>query len=483
MLPAAWRSRLVGGASAALGLAAVLTYVFSPPRAVATGDEQDYLRAAVHLARSGVHSHAPTAIDSPPPDAYREPGYPFLLAAAWRGLGVAPPASAAPPPAHGSPQGRAIGGLGGLLLAVSALAAALAAAGAGADRGGGMLAAALVLASPALRQAALAPGSEALAAALVALAGFGLVRGTSQPSFAGSALTGLAVGLAVLTRGASVVLVPTGALVLALLPRRGELRRRLLHAALFALLALAPPAAWGVRNLRVTGHFVLADRGGQVMWTRAELDRQLARESALSALCAWTPVDSVRRAGERWWPQASWHRYEWRGEGNFFTRSLRAWHAARRPPADPLAADRQLGRHALGEFAAHPLSHLAASLAVGWRGLFAERSPVALVPIDLALPLALLLAGAVVRVAWIARRDRRPAALALLAVPAALFLFHALLTEFLPRFGAPALPLVWAAVALAVADGWQPEVPSREGGSSEEQRRTAGRDGAREPCD
>ena len=38
---------------------------------------------------------------------------------------------------------------------------------------------------------------------------------------------------------------------------------------------------------------------------------------------------------------------------------------------------------------------------------------------------------------------------ALLAAPAALFLFHALATEFLPRFAVPALPLAWAALVVA----------------------------------
>lgn len=461
MLPASSRSLLVGGASAAVGLSAALTLVLLPPPAVPTGDERDYLRAAVHLARRGVHSSAPAALPAPRPDAYREPGYPFLLATFWRGLGVEPPASAEAP--LGSPQAASIRWLGALLLGLTAAAAAGAASGAGGGRAAGLMTAALVLASPALRQAALVPGSEGLAAALVAISGWGLVRAAVRPSVAASALPGLAIGLAVLTRGAAFALVPAGALVLLLAPPAGERRQRVLRTALFVLLALAPFLAWGMRNLNVCGHFVLADRGGQVMWTRAELDRQIARQGAPSAIFAWTPIDAVRRAGERRWPEAAWQRYEWTGDGNFFTRSLRAWHEARRPPADPLAADRALGRRALGEIAAHPLPHVAASVAVGWRGLFAERSPAALVPVDLTFVFGMLLAGAFLTVGWIALRDRQAAPLALLAGPAALFLFHALLTEFLPRFAVPALPLLWAAVALALARWWQPETPSRTG--------------------
>ena len=139
-----------------------------------------------------------------------------------------------------------------------------------------------------------------------------------------------------------------------------------------------------------------------MLYSRAELDRQIAREGLLPAVAAWTPVEAVRRAGASRWPEATFSRYEWRGEGNFFTRSLRRWHAERRPPADPIAADRRLGREAMGEFIASPMRHLVATVAVE------------------------------------------------IAVPVALFLFHALLTEFLPRFAVPALPLAWGAVTLAL---------------------------------
>ena len=84
MRPAGVRGHWLGVAIALCGLAAVVSFWLRPPQVVPTGDERDYFPAAVCLARSGVLSCAPLSVSVPPPDAYREPGYPFLLAAYWR---------------------------------------------------------------------------------------------------------------------------------------------------------------------------------------------------------------------------------------------------------------------------------------------------------------------------------------------------------------------------------------------------------------
>ncbi|MEO7795219.1 MAG: hypothetical protein ABIV06_10635, partial [Thermoanaerobaculia bacterium] len=409
----------------------------------------DYLRAATHLARHGVFSSAPLLAAAPSPDAYREPGYPAVLAAAWRLGGVALPRTEAELRDNRfGPPARIARLLGGLLLALTAAAAAAAVHTAGGSLAASVATATLVVASPALRQAALTPGSEGLAAALVALFAFGWTRAVTRASAGLVVFTAVVAGLAPLARGANLVLIPIGMALVLLAPGRWPLARRLRHAAGFALLALAPSAAWMTRNLGVTGSFVLADRGGQVLYSRAELDRHMAKEGLLPAVAAWTPIEAVRRKGEHRWPEATYLRYEWKGEGNFFTRSLRRWHAERRPPADPIASDRRLGREALREFVSAPGPHLVATVAVAWRGLFAERSPEALLPLDLTFMVALLLAGAVLRVGWRAWRGPNLALAVFFVAPAALFLFHALLTEFLPRFLVPALPLGWGAVAV-----------------------------------
>ncbi len=452
MRPAGVRRNLLGLAIAACGVLAVASFWLRPPRAVPTGDERDYVQAAAHLARSGVFSCAPLNIAPPPRDAYREPGYSFLLAAVWR-LGQVPLPVNAPdawPDLPGA-AARGIGALGALLLGVTAAGAGIAARLAGASGPASLAAVVFVVASPAMRQAALLPGSEGLAAALVTLAGCGLALAVTRGGGGAIALAGLATGLCPLARGAGIALVPAGVLVLLMVPGSVSLRRRARRAAVFACLALTPLAVWMTRNFRATGHFVLADRGGAVLWTRAELDRQIANEGFLPALLAWTPLESARRAGERLWPEASYSRYRWQGEGNFFTRAMRSWNAERLSSADPLAVDLALGRKALSQFLDRPGDHALATLAVAWRGLFAERSPELVAPFDLTFALGLLLAGAVVWVFSASIRSRRVVALALLAGPLALFLVHAAATEFLPRFGVPGLPLIGAALVATIS--------------------------------
>ncbi|MEO8197147.1 MAG: hypothetical protein ABI689_10530 [Thermoanaerobaculia bacterium] len=445
------RKSLVTVGFALVGLGAALTLFLAPPAIVRTGDEVDYLRAASHLARHGVFSSAPLSAAAPSRDAYREPGYPAVLAVAWRLGGVAPPrAEAELRDYRFEPPARIARLLGGLVLALTAAAAAAAVHAAGGGPAASVATAALVLASPALRQAALSPGSEGLAAALVALFAFAWIRAVTRASAVLVVIAAVVAGLAPLVRGATLVLIPIGFGLLLLAPRELLIGRRLWRAAGFALLAAAPSVVWMTRNLEATGSFVLADRGGVVLDARAELDRQIAHEGLLPAVAAWTPIEAVRRAGERRWPGATYLRYEWQGGGNFFTRALRRWQAERRPPADPIAADRRLGREAMREFVSAPGRHLVATVAVAWRGLFAERSPEALLPLDLTFVLALLLAGAILRVGWLALRGRDWALAAFFIGPAALFLFHALFTEFLPRFLVPALPLAWGAVCMAL---------------------------------
>ncbi|MBP9823173.1 MAG: hypothetical protein KBF21_03015 [Thermoanaerobaculia bacterium] len=475
-------------AIALCGLAAVASFWLRPPQVVPTGDEPDYYRAAVHLARSGVLSIAPVSLAAPPRDAYREPGYPFLLAAYWR-LARVPLTDETPESWTVLPgaAARGIAVVGALLLAATAAGAGFAARFAGASGRASLAAAVLVVASPALRQAALVPGSEGLAAALMTLAACGLAAAVTRCGGSGVAggiggiggigasgavaLAGLATGLSPLARGAGIALVPVGVLVLLLLPRSVSLRRRAARAGVFACIALLPVVFWMTRNSRATGHFVLADRGGAVLWTRAELDRQIANEGILPAIFAWTPLESARRAGERRWPEATYSRYQWEGEGNYFTRAMRSWQAARRESADPLAADLALGRAAVGEFLRRPGDHALAALAVAWRGGFAERSPELAAPFDLTFALGLLLGGGVFWIVLAAVRGGRVVTLVLLAGPVTLFVVHATATEFLPRFGVPGLPLIAAALAATISHCGA--LAERSRGADHDPKRTA----------
>lgn len=430
-------------------------------------DERDYLRAAVHLVREGRLSHAPIERFDARPDAYREPGYSALIAGVWRATGVRAPASEAEfetsiADRAGAARVASIVHLG--LLGLAALAAALAVRVAGGDASRALAAAALVAASPALRHAGLELASENLAAPLVA--GFSVVLAAlvARPGAARLALAASLAGAAPLVRSSLLVLPVVGALVVLCAPDRRAApesrRRRAVRALALLGLALVPAALWIGRNQIRLGHPVLADRGGAVLAIRAELDRQVGREGALAAALHWTPLEAARSLAARIAPQATYDRFAWTGEGNYFTRAVRRWRAERAAAGDPLAADRRLAREAAREFLRHPLDHAAATLAVGWRGLFAERSPERLRPLDLGLALGLLLGVALLAFAVRAARDRDAVRLALVAPTLALFAAHALLTENLPRFTVPSLPIAWAVVVLGF--GW-PRRPASRG--------------------
>jgi 4-amino-4-deoxy-L-arabinose transferase-like glycosyltransferase len=451
------RRPTAGGLLAALLLAAAATALGALARApderALDDDGRDYLRAAVHLARTGTLSQAPLAAKQPRPDAYREPGFPAWVAAAWRAAGAPPPAGEAAflAPA-GAPARRAARAAQVLALALAALAA-----GWGARRLGAAppLAAGVVLAvaaSPALHETGARLASEPLAAALVTLTGAALAAAVAAPEGRWPlVVAALAAGLGALVRAAGIVLVPGGALVLALLPAAAAPGARARRALLYLLLAAAPALAWAARNRAVTGHFVLADRGGAVLAVRAELDRQLAREGLPVALLAWTPLDAAHELGARHYPASELGRYRWRSGGNYATLALGRWRRERAAAPDPLAVDGRLARDALAGFAARPLDHLRATVAVAWRGLFAERGPAWTLPLDRPLAGALGLALAAGNLLLLVRRGREPRVWALLAPALALFAFHALATEFLPRFGVPGLPLAWAGALLGYA--------------------------------
>jgi 4-amino-4-deoxy-L-arabinose transferase-like glycosyltransferase len=425
-------------------IAAFASLWFAAPQRGFRLDERDYLREAVHVARDGVFSDAPVAETATRGGAYREPAYAWLLAVSWRLAGATIPvdeegwAQGAEPAAA-----RVAQRLGALLLAAAAAAAALAARGAGASSATAAAGALAVLLSPALRAASEAPGSEVLTATLIAAAVAFWIAALRSASILPLLAAGGLAGLAPLARGAAFVLLPVGAAILLLGPTDVPARVRRRRALVFALLAALPATVWCARNRAVTGHFALAERGGQVLWTRAELDLQLGQEGLLPALLEWTPLESARALGRSLAPDSRLDAYRWRGPGNFFTRSIRRWHAEREADGDPFVAEARLTAAALGVFARHPWDHLRATVAVAWRGLFAERSPAWLEPVDLTFALGLLLAAVFAWRLLAALRSRRPVELALVATPLAFFLFHALATEFLPRFGLPLLPLVW----------------------------------------
>ena len=433
-----------------LGLAAL---VFSAIRdrlhAPLTEDEHEYLYAAANLARSGTLAFTPPGATAPLPNAYREPGYPLLIAAAWRVANLEAPASAAEVEQFFSrpPLWRSIRALHLGLLALAAAASGWAARRLGGARAGAA-AFLFVAASPALQERGAIIMTELLAAAWMSLLAAAMLA-AAQRRVAGARAVMAILALLPLFRAEALLLLPLSGLAVSWQLENGARRRRWRAAIAALALTALPSVFWMARNQLQLGKFLIADRSGLAFAVRARLDGEVARVGVLPALLAWTPLDGAQAKARELAPSSTLVDYRWTGPGNFFTRTIRDWNLERRAPgADPLEVDRRYRAGAWRTFAAHPVAHLLAAVAVGWRGWFAERSPGWLSPFDLTFACGVLHLVAFVLVFAVAvfRRDR--VRCAYLLPFAVIFSFHALGTEFLPRYAAPLLPCAWVAVAL-----------------------------------
>ncbi len=416
-------------------------------------DERDFVSAATHLMRHGVLAFSAPTGDPPAPSAYREPAYPALLAVAWRIAGFSPPAeTAASARMPADPTAwRPVVALNLTLLAIAALAVGCGVASLAGIRGGS-LAFLFVAWSPALQANVGKAMAENLAAAHFSLAGVCLLALARRERWA--RLAALAIlGLLPLTRAEGLVLLPVALLVDRLAAARRPAAAGRGAVALLALGLATPSALWTARNAAQLGHPVLADRGGLALAVRAELDADVARFGASGAMLAWTPLAAAQRQARRTAPAATWLEFRPLGPGNYYFRTLRRWQEERRiPGADSLAVDATFRRAALRSFVSQPWAHLRAAAAVAWRGLFAETSPRFARPFDFSFVFGLVLAAAMCLATGRALARGQWAALALLAPAWSVFAFHVGVSEFLPRYAVPLLPLVWAALALVLAD-------------------------------
>ncbi|MDH3254345.1 MAG: hypothetical protein OEM62_05075 [Acidobacteriota bacterium] len=407
-------------------------------------DEPQFVNCAVNLLERGVFSGDTPRDGEIHPTAYREPAYPFFLALAM----------------HLFHWGAVTTPSGYLLLKIAQYALVLVAALAGGEVGrmlGGTsfqvwLIRVGIAFSPALVSRADHFDSGNVAAALLPLIALASLRLLKLKSLRLAVLVGGLAATLALTRAAFLYLIPGLSLVLwlGLGFRAPEARRKSAVAALaFLGVALVPAAVWMSRNYLHFGHFVMSDRGGVVLTVRAEFDRDLDRDEFLAAVLSWTPSGPAQTAAARYFPEARVARMSWTSSDNYFVRAIQRWEFLRSEGQPPLEVDRSLKREAITRFLRTPGRHLLASIPVGWRGLFIEQDPEPLRWLNLAVAVNLLFAAALALLTLRAllRWDPRH----FVVVTLALFplLFHTLLTENLPRFNEPVLPLLWVALVMA----------------------------------
>lgn len=465
--PRAFELALVVFGLAALAFSACRGRLYEYP----TEDEREYLYAAANLARSGTLSFAPPGAAAPAPDSYREPGYPFLVATFWRTARLTPPDSAVAVDNFfaQAPLYRSIRWLNVALLALAAAASGWSAWRLGGARAGAA-AFLLVAASPALHERSVMIMTEVAAAAGIAVLAGALVAAAEGRVWGTRIATAVAATLPLL-RAEALLLVPLAGLAAwwSLAPEPEGRRGRRWRAAAAALaLAALPGACWMVRNQLHFGVSSLSDRSGLALAVRASLDDEVARVGIVPAILVWTPLDSARARAKKLAPSSTLADYRWTGRGNFFTQTIRNWRRERAVPgADPLEVEARYRRDALHRFRAHPGAHLLATVAVGWRGLFAERSPAVFEPFDFKFEIGLLVLAALVLFTTQALARRSAPRLAWLLPSAIVFCFHALGTEFLPRYAIPLLPCAWVAVAVLLFGAARAE-PARRAASDSE---------------
>ena len=372
------------------------------------------------MAQSRTLSFAPPGAARLLPDAYREPGFPFLIAALWRTARLEAPASATEVEAIFARAPRLYHSICWLQVGLLALAAAASGWSAwqlGSARAGAA-AFLLVAASPALHERGVMIMTEVAAAAGMALVAAALVA-ASRSRVAGAIAATAILAFLPLLRAEAVLLLPL--------------------AGLAAWWATPAASAAGGRGARPAHR-----------WLRA-LAALAALAIAALPSALWMARDGAQAEARALAPSSTLVDYRWTGPGNFFTRTIVDWGRERKAPgADPLVVDARYRRAALRSFQAHPGAHLRAAIAVSWRGLFAERSPAWLHPFDLRFGIGVLHLAAVAIFAALALARRDRLRLAFLLPFAISFMLHALGTEFLPRYGVPLLPCAWVAVAVLV---------------------------------
>ncbi len=311
--------------------------------------------------------------------------------------------------------------------------------------------------------------TEGPAALFLVLAAGAMVWLVQTKRLRAAVLAGLMLGALALTKAAAlyVALVAIPLLVLSLILFGRLPRRRAL--VLFAVTALAfalTVAPWMTRNYLQFGEFAIAQRGGEVLYTRAVKDGMSAEEYR-GAFYAYAPPvlrrevfeDVLGFHAEDLQPGGRYERLrrsppgepeivktgDVEGAVSYFGKAKamrirleKQMAAAGLPEGE---ADRVLREKASDMITGAPAKHLATTIPFAWRGLWSF-------PIrSLAAAVANLLGfAALLALPFLALWRKRPDWFAFSLMGVGMFWFYALLTHFIPRYSEPLIPLAVLAV-------------------------------------
>lgn len=452
---------------AAIALVPVARVGWNNPPAELGSDAVQYFRMTRNLLRHGVFTRAPEQRGNFAPQAYREPAFPVFLAAALlphRAL-VNLPDSALVAPVDGdddvvvpiSPEGQRVMLLLHrwrlVLLPIMVLLTGLLARALGAGIAASLVAMLAIGLSETVRVQGEILYSENLSMPL--LIGVALCF---RRSLAGSTrwlvATGGTTAALVLTKAAYFYLIPCLAAVwiVAALHRRMPTGRIVVASSLLIGSTFAGLAPWLMRNWVHFGRVFIAERGGLLLTYRAEYNDMNLVEYA-SAFLYLIPAPAAHSLLARLVPQHKYARLDRENPHGFYqtARDLRTQEIFRRGAP---AADRYMMAEAWRRIWQRPVRHLAATLPLGWGGMFVEQGIWRLhdrtVPnIPLLLNPLLFLA-----LAWLGGRAiaaREWGVIAVLTPFVWSLAFHSLATNNIPRFNEPLLPILWSSAAFAGA--------------------------------
>lgn len=307
--------------------------IFCPP--VMGPDATQYDRLGYNLAsgRGFSLSEAAPYIQS----MYREPVYPFFLAAIYKTFG------------H-KPVFAVFAQI--LLHAATAIISYLIARRIFSEKAA-FLSGMIVAIFPTLANTASYILSETLFTFELCLCVLLLLKALKRQTVSSFAIAGVAFGFLTLTKTVVIFLpfIVLATVFLSRLLRRSEIKRFTAYCICFAVLYAGVISVWPVRNKIVFNTFSMASRGGMVIWSRAEKIDDSAREILATVTCSFSEY-----LGKKMFPDiiTKSNRYFFKD----LEREMALEAECARQGMSPGEIDRKMAKEAFQKIAKHPFKYL-----------------------------------------------------------------------------------------------------------------------------